>query len=148
MLEVGWRLLPDGSREREVLPEPQTELFFLQQLTSVCQNFRPSSAESDQLARKQAKARCEMFVNEYEAELMAIKDWDRVPVMQRSPQGGEKNAVFTTKGYDRLQTALCGVETRACGTVDASQRKQGGGKLKQKMKKKKKKKNGDKSSVG
>jgi hypothetical protein len=152
MLEVGWRLLPDGSREREVLPEPQTELFFLDQLASVCQKFSPTSAESDQHKRKQAKARCDTFVNEYEAELMAVKDWERVSVRQRSPQGGEKNAVFTTKGYDRLKAALCGVETRACTTANASQGEQGGEKLQQKTKKtkktKKKKKNKhDKSSA-
>ena len=156
-LEVGWRLLPDGSRERELMPEPQTELFFLEQLTTVCQTFSPTSAQGDQHARKQATARCGTFVNEYEAELMAIKDWERVSVMQRSPRDGEKHAVFTTKGYDQLKTALCTADTRACATPDADRSTRSGEKLhhkvkkqkqKQKQKQKGKKKNGNKTNHG
>lgn len=144
-LEVGWRLLPNGSRERELMPEPQTELFFLEQLTTVCQTF--SSTQGDQHARMQAKARCGTFVNEYEAELMAIKDWERVSVMQRSPQDGKKHAVFTTKAYDQLKTALCTTETRACAT-DAERRTPAGERLHHKVKKKttKKKKKGKKKT--
>ena len=139
MLEVGWRLLPDGSRERELMPEPQTELFFLEQLRTVCQKFSSSSAQDDEHARRQAKAVCGTLVNEYEAELVAIKDWERVSVMQRSPADGEKHAVFTTKGYDLLKTALCMEETRACATSDTLRPTQAGKNSQNKAKTKKKK---------
>ena len=86
---------------------------------------------------------------------MAIKDWERVSVMQRSPRDGEKHAVFTTKGYDQLKTALCTADTRACATPDADRSTRSGEKLhhkvkkqKQKQKQKGKKKNGNKTNHG
>ena len=132
MLEVGWRLLPDGTREKEVMPEPQTELYFLEQLSDVCSTFNRD--QTDEHARKQHKAVCGTFVNEFEAELVAIKDWERVSVMQRSPNDGEKHALFTTKNYDELKTAVCTEETRACATADGaggSKKKKGSGKKQQ-----------------
>ena len=67
---------------------------------------------------------------------MVIKDWERVSVMQRSSQHGEKHAVFTTKEYDTQKTALCTEETRACSTVDARGKSQRQKKTKKKQKKK------------
>jgi hypothetical protein len=86
-IEVGFRLLPDGTRRVDTMPEPQTELFFQDLIADVCSggsNATPWRDEPDPQVKEVYKSLCTTFVGEHEEELVGIKDWERVSVMQRT----------------------------------------------------------------
>ena len=121
MVEAGWRLLENGKRERSMIPEPQTELWLHRELKRSCRQQHTGSAYSDKLGasatqqeRQQYSDGCKTFVEEWESELMAIKDWKRVKLMQRGGLGEEKTATYMTPSFDDLKVELCRSQTRAC----------------------------------
>ena len=121
MVEAGWRLLESGKRERSMIPEPQTELWLHRELKRSCRQQHTGSAYSDKLGasatqqeRQQYSDGCKTFVEEWESELMAIKDWKRVKLMQRGGLGEEKTATYMTPSFDDLKVELCRSQTRAC----------------------------------
>ena len=79
-IEVGFRLLPDGTRRVDTMPEPQTELFMSALVDDVCgSNAAPWKPDN-----KEYNALCKTFVTEHEEELVGIGVWERVSVMQRT----------------------------------------------------------------
>ena len=121
MVEAGWRLLDNGKRERSMIPEPQTELWLHRELKRSCRQQHTGSAYSDKLGasatpqeRQQYSDGCRTFVEEWESELMAIKDWKRVKLMQRGGPGEEKTPTYMTPKFDDLKLELCRLQTRAC----------------------------------
>jgi len=111
-IETGFRLLPDGTRRVETIPEVQSELYFSKMLESVCNG--DICAHMVDLPRREVCAEnkerfvdsCKTLVQEYDAEFSAsVRDWERV---------ADEDGKFSTPGFGELRKDLCSKEIKAC----------------------------------